>query len=231
MSLVLNIDTALEIASVSIAKDGEILSQKINDRQQEHAAWLHYAVQKMLDSTSIELNNFAAIAVVSGPGSYTGLRVGMAAAKGFCYTTGIPLIAINTLELMAFAISENNKVNNTADGDALVFCPMIDARRMEVFTALYDNELREIRAPAAVILKDDFFADFLREKHLLFFGSGSKKLTFLNNQKNVSFSDYNYTTKDVALLTYKKLSSFRFTNLAYSEPFYLKDFYFHQKNG
>jgi tRNA threonylcarbamoyladenosine biosynthesis protein TsaB len=219
MSLILNIDTAFENATVSLAVEGEILSQKKNDQINNHALWLHKAVQELLMTTGYKLDNLHAIAVVAGPGSYTGLRVGMAAAKGLCYTKGIPLVAVNTLELMAFAIAENSKGKS----------PAVDGIRMEVYTALYDNELKTVLAPRPLLLQDDYFDNVLEKNRIIFFGNGSHKLKTLKIKKNVSFSDYNYTTKDVALLTYKNLLSFCFTNLAYSEPFYIKDFYFHQK--
>jgi tRNA threonylcarbamoyladenosine biosynthesis protein TsaB len=231
MSLILNIDTSSTIASVSLAVDGKILSQKINEQVCDHATWLHEAIRNIIECSNYSLKQLSAVAVVAGPGSYTGLRVGMATAKGLCFTANIALISINTLELMAFAIKENHKVNDIANESSFLLCPMIDARRMEVFTALYDNELREIMAPTAMILSDHSFDVFLEKNQIVFFGNGSLKLESVKFKKNLSFSDYNYTTKDVALLTYKKLSSFCFTNLAYSEPFYLKDFYFHQKNG
>ncbi len=231
MSLILNIDTAFENAAVSLALEGKILVQKKSDQINSHAAWLHKAVQDLFTTTNYKLNNLHAVAVVAGPGSYTGLRVGMAAAKGLCYTKGIPLIAVNTLELMAFAIKENMKGNNSVDdGIPVLLCPMIDARRMEVYTALYDNELNMVFAPAPLLLQEDYFDSFLEKNRIIFFGNGSSKVKALKIKKNVAFSDYNYTTKDVALLTYKNLLSFCFTNLAYSEPFYIKDFYFHQKN-
>jgi tRNA threonylcarbamoyladenosine biosynthesis protein TsaB len=230
MSLILNIDTAFENATVSLALEGEILSQKKNDQVNNHASWLHKAVEDLFTNCNHNLNNLNAIAVVAGPGSYTGLRVGMAAAKGLCYTKGIPLIAVNTLELMAFAMKANYEEKSLVnDDEPLLFCPMIDARRMEVYTALYNNELNIVLAPTPLLLEDDYFDRFLEKNRVIFFGNGSHKLKTLKNKKNVSFSDYNYTTKDVALLTYKNLLSFCFTNLAYSEPFYIKDFYFHQK--
>lgn len=230
MSLILNIDTASASASVSLARSGEVLSQKINEQLPDHAGWVHHAIKEVLEENGYSLRDLNSIAVVAGPGSYTGLRVGMATAKGLCYASAIPLITINTLELMAFSIKENIKVNNAANQSPFLLCPMIDARRMEVFTALYDNELKEVLAPVTMILNEDSFDNFLAKNQIIFFGNGRKKLPLSKFKKNLSFSDYNYTTKDVALLTYKKLSSFCFTNLAYSEPFYLKDFYFHQKN-
>src|ERR1700743_1711256 len=137
MGLILNIDTSTTRGEIGLAKDGQTLFQLTNDQPKEHAAWLHPAVQQLLQTTGHAMKELTAVAVTAGPGSYTGLRVGMAAAKGFCYALGIPLITESTLKVMAFTAREQIKT----DG---LLCPMLDARRMEVFTALYENDLSEI---------------------------------------------------------------------------------------
>src|SRR5689334_17760726 len=127
MSLVLNIDTAVETASICLSEDRKILQVSINENQKDHAAWLSVAIQNMMINAGYRLNQLHAIGITIGPGSYTGLRVGLSAAKGLCYALNIPLITIGTLEMMAFAAK---------DEPADLLCPLIDARRMEVFTAL-----------------------------------------------------------------------------------------------
>src|SRR6266513_982784 len=131
MSLLLNIDTAIETASICLSKDGNVLHLSINENQKDHAAWLTVAIQEMMQNSGYQLNQLNAIAVTIGPGSYTGLRVGLSTAKGLCYVLKIPLLTIGTLEMMAFAAKQN---------PVDLLCPMIDARRMEVFTAVYDKD-------------------------------------------------------------------------------------------
>ena len=136
MSLILNIDTALETAFVCLSNGNEVLQSSVNETQKDHATWLHTAITNLLQKTGHSVNELEAVAVSIGPGSYTGLRVGLASAKGFCYALNIPLIAISTLKIIALAAS------NEVQG-ATIICPMIDARRMEVFTLLYDIDLME----------------------------------------------------------------------------------------
>ncbi|MBA2250622.1 MAG: tRNA (adenosine(37)-N6)-threonylcarbamoyltransferase complex dimerization subunit type 1 TsaB, partial [Chitinophagaceae bacterium] len=144
MALILNIDTCTENAIVSLANNDVIIGTMNNSNQKDHASFLHTAIKNLLDKSGILISQLNAIAVTAGPGSYTGIRVGMAAAKGLAYALQIPLISLNTLEVIAMCsiIQSENK-------DAF-FCPMIDARRMEVFTAVYDQFLKEIIAPCAM---------------------------------------------------------------------------------
>src|SRR5271168_2602939 len=133
-----------------------------NFEQKAHAAWLHVAVQELMTNTGSRMRDLQAVAVTAGPGSYTGLRVGMAAAKGFCYALGIPLIAEDTLKVMAFAGHEQ-----LADGDLL--CPMIDARRMEVFTAIYDRNMIPVLSSMAMVIGENAFAGWLDHHRVSFF--------------------------------------------------------------
>src|SRR5882762_5440642 len=145
MALILNIDTATELASVSLSKEGQSLALLQNKDQKDHASWLHPAIEKMMQETGFRMQELDAVAVTAGPGSYTGLRVGMAAAKGFCYALNIPLITESTLKVMAFAAREQTEPEG-------LYCPMIDARRMEVFTALYSTDLVEIIPATAMVI-------------------------------------------------------------------------------
>jgi tRNA threonylcarbamoyladenosine biosynthesis protein TsaB len=223
--MILTIDTALSTASVSIAKNGETIQEAINTHQTDHSAWLHVAIEKILKQSQVSINELNAIAVVAGPGSYTGLRIGMAGAKGLCYSANKPFICINTLELMTFSIIKKFKLNNTSIEPDCLFCPMLDARRMEVFTALYNKELIQKMEPCALILNEESFGNISKENQIIFFGNGSLKLKTLNLKKYVFYGDYNYTPKDVALCANEKAGLAHFTNLVYSEPWYLKEFY------
>ena len=216
MSVILNIDTAVQTASVCLAGENDVLGLQINASQKDHAAWLHIAIRELLHESQTSFDQLSAIAVSSGPGSYTGLRVGMAAAKGLCYTLQLPLLAVNTLMLMA-----NSARLHT---DALL-CPMIDARRMEVFTAIYGHELEELLPSTNMILDENSFAARLNEERILFFGNGSEKFQGIIRHTNAIFKTVNTTAVDMISLSLEKFNRKDFTDLAYSEPFYGKDFH------
>lgn len=168
--LILNMDTSMPLASICLAEQGECIDILKNENQKDHAAWLHPAIEQLLRQTGYSLQQLDAIAVTAGPGSYTGLRVAMAAAKGFCFILKKPLILVNTLEVMALsAILAKGNESGT------LYCPMIDARRMEVFACLYNEHLSECWPPAAIILDDNFDDRFPAEKKVIVFGNGSTK--------------------------------------------------------
>jgi tRNA threonylcarbamoyladenosine biosynthesis protein TsaB len=219
MSLILNIDTATETASICLAKNGETLALMHNEDQQDHASWLHTAIEQMMKDAGYKMQDLNAVAVSAGPGSYTGLRVGMAAAKGFCYALNIPLITENTLFMMAFAASQQVENKNS------LLCPMIDARRMEVFTALYNSGLEEIFPSTAMILDDRSLSDHFSNNIITFFGSGAKKWQQLTQDPNAFFLNSNTDASHLAILSYKKFIKKEFTDIIYCEPVYLKEFY------
>ncbi|MBC7868318.1 MAG: tRNA (adenosine(37)-N6)-threonylcarbamoyltransferase complex dimerization subunit type 1 TsaB [Gloeobacteraceae cyanobacterium ES-bin-316] len=222
MSLLLNIDTFAREAVVSISKHGELLDAIINKEQNEHASFLQPAIKKLLAQLQIKINDLDAVAVVNGPGSYTGLRVGLASAKGICYALGKPLITIGSLPLMARACFGD--VGNRVTAPQLV-CPMIDARRQEVFTAIYNSKLDEIFPPQALILYDDSFVATLLQNQILFFGDGAAKFQMICNHPNALFAGVYDTSRAMCILSYSKFIQEEFTNLALSEPQYLKEFY------
>lgn len=223
MSLILNIDTAIDIAFISIAKDGEILEAASNAEQKEHGGFLQPAIQILLKNTSVSINQLDAIAISAGPGSYTGLRVGMATAKGLCFALNKPLITIGTLEILAFsAIMEGNVSNITASP---LFCPMIDARRMEVYTALYNQNLEPVLNPCALILDKSSFANRMLNNPVFFFGNGAKKWRFICSHENAIFIDILTKPLAMSILAHKKYEQNDFSDLAYSEPLYLKEFF------
>ena len=219
MAIIINIDTSLETATVSIAKDGIILLYLKNDVQKQHASFLHTAIQKLVTDLQISLNAINAIGCTIGPGSYTGLRVGLAAAKGFCYALNIPLITIGTLEAMAHSlqIHETNK--------KLCFCPMIDARRMEVYTALYDPHLKEILPAHAVVIDEHFCEQNLHKNEILFFGNGMEKYKNVAKSKNASFEHIADIYNSINMLSHKKFTEKNFTSLNSALPLYAKEFH------
>ena len=219
MALLLNIDTATETAVISIAENENVLSCVANGDQKDHASFLQPAIRELLEKNNKTIGEVNAIAVTAGPGSYTGLRVGMASAKGLCYALHIPLITLNTLEVMALSA-----INKTGDHSAL-YCPMIDARRSEVFAAIYDAALTEILKPCSMVLDINSFSEALKKNKIYFSGSGASKFKDMLHNENAAFTNDGITPDAMALLSYKKLIKNDFSDVAYSAPFYLKEFY------
>jgi len=216
MALILHIDTSVDVASICLAKDEQIVQFDSNPTQRDHAAWLHLAIENQFKKAGLTLNQLDAIAVTIGPGSYTGLRVGLATAKGLCYALHIPLIGINTLEMMAFAT-----INEQAD----LFCPMIDARRMEVFTSIYDKDLKSVLQPKALILNSSAFDEWLSANIILFSGNGAEKFKAILHHPNAMFTDKRGNAANMIIIAGKKFTQNDFEDVAYTEPFYLKEFY------
>lgn len=216
MALILNIDTAVDVASICVAKDGTLLSMARNESQRDHAARLHIAIKEIFEKNNLELRAVDAIAVTGGPGSYTGLRIGMATAKGICYALNKPLINVNTLLVMA----------NTAKEESTdLLCPMIDARRMEVFTAIYTKDLVVVKEPAAITLNENSFDEFLLNKSICFFGNGSNKFKAIKKNEKAIFEDIKTDASSMISLSEKRFAEKGFADLAYAEPLYLKEFY------
>src|SRR6187455_1813835 len=180
MALILNIDTAVDVASICLAKDGMVLSIAVGESQKDHASWLHIAIKEIFEKNDLELRAVDAIVVTGGPGSYTGLRIGMATAKGICYALNKPLISLNTLLAMANAAKDEN---------ADLLCPMIDARRMEVFTAIYTKELQIVKEPVAITLNENSFTEYFSNNNVCFFGNGSNKFQAIEKNSQAFFSD------------------------------------------
>jgi tRNA threonylcarbamoyladenosine biosynthesis protein TsaB len=216
MAIILNIDTAVDTASVCLSEGIHSLQFAINGNQKDHASWLHPAIQKAVTDAGLGMKDLNAVAVSIGPGSYTGLRVGLSAGKGLCFALGIPLIAINTLEMMAYA---------TRDHDSELFCPLIDARRMEVFMAVYDKTLTKVVEAKSMIISPDSFDSLLASNRVVFSGNGSNKVKNIIHHSNALFSNTIATSADMTWLSEKFYNQKKFADLAYSEPLYIKEFY------
>lgn len=230
MPLILSIDTSLEDASICIADGEHVLAVRKNNRQADHAAWLHPIIREIFAETGRTLKDLSAIAVAAGPGSYTGLRVGMATAKGLCYALGIPLITASTLHLIAQRVKKEIALNSVYAYPVLI-CPMIDARRMEVFTCLYDLDLQEQMPPSAIVLDGGSFGELLREHVIIFCGNGSKKWQNLCLSTNAVFVNVSLNVADLAETAFKKYLNTAFSDLAYTEPAYIKNVYTGNKTG
>ncbi len=215
MALILNIETATKNCSVSLSNEGKtMVCKEIAEQNFSHAEKLHLFIAEVLSENNLKFSDLKAVAVSQGPGSYTGLRIGVSSAKGFCYALNIPLIAVDTLQLLAKQIQIEKGI----------ILPMIDARRMEVFTAFYDKNFNQIRNVQAEIIDENSYAEIDEILHLV--GDGTEKFkTTLTNDKFVFHSNVIYpSAKEMSALSYEKFQNHDFVDVAYFEPFYLKDF-------
>jgi tRNA threonylcarbamoyladenosine biosynthesis protein TsaB len=224
MALILCIETATEVCSVALARDEKLLEIKESSARNVHSAMLTLFIDEIIKSSGFLITELDAVAVSMGPGSYTGLRIGVAAAKGLCYAIGKPLIAIPTLQAMA--VGMNDQLPMTNDQSGILLCPMIDARRMEVYSAVFDQKNREIRKVCAEIIDDFSFQDLLTEHIVAFGGEGAEKCkSVLGDHPNALFIDgFKASARFMTGLAEEKFRQNKFESLAYFEPFYLKDF-------
>lgn len=215
MPIILNIETATKNCSVALAKDGKtIVCKELATENFSHAEKLHVFIEQILVESNVQFSELNAIAVSQGPGSYTGLRIGVSSAKGFSYALNIPLIAVDTLQLIA------NQINI----DKGIILPMIDARRMEVFSAMYDSNYNQIRATQAEIIDESSFQEISETIHLV--GDGIGKFTnTLTDEKFVFHNEVVYpSANEMSALSFERFQNDDFVDVAYFEPFYLKDF-------
>jgi len=216
MGMILNLETATTNCSVSVANNGEVLAIKEHDSPKySHAEQLHVFMQEVLEMVSISFAELDAIAVSKGPGSYTGLRIGVSAAKGLCFSLNIPLISIATLESMAHQ-NKNNKVD--------FVIPVLDARRMEVYSCVFDSQFNTLRETKAEIITETSFSEFAEKGKVLLLGNGAEKC------KEYLLGNFEFNTvvvpsaREMAQLSHAKFLAKQFEDVAYFEPFYLKDF-------
>ncbi|PKB16165.1 tRNA (adenosine(37)-N6)-threonylcarbamoyltransferase complex dimerization subunit type 1 TsaB [Flavobacterium sp. 5] len=215
MSYILNIETATKNCSVALAKDGKtILCKEIAEEGYSHAERLHVFIEEIINETGIKMNDLAAVAVSQGPGSYTGLRIGVSAAKGLCYALNLPLIAVDTLQTLASKVT-------IADG---LIVPMIDARRMEVYSAVFSATLDKKREVLAEIIDENSFEVF--SEKLYFVGDCNEKCkTVLTKENFVFLDDIKYpSANEMSALSFCKYKTSDTVDVAYFEPYYLKDF-------
>ena len=217
--LILAIETATMIGSVAIFSGERLLGSIDIRRAKSHARLLTPMIQTLLADLEIEAADLAAVAVAKGPGSYTGLRVGVSTAKGLCYALDKPLLSLGSLEGLAWSMQ-----SLAQNLDALV-CPMIDARRMEVYCAAYDQEGREVEAVQAVIVEEGSFAELLEKQKVIFVGDGAEKCQpFLTHPNAIVLPDVLSTAASMGRALCKKYAVDDFEDLIHFEPFYLKDF-------
>lgn len=215
--MILNIETATTNCSVSIAQEGLVVAFKeIAELNYSHAEQLHVFIEEVLLEAAISLSDIKAIAVSKGPGSYTGLRIGVSAAKGLCYALNIPLIAIPTLKSLSLQCQPKA-------GEVVL--PMLDARRMEVYISAYDHKGEELHPTEAKILEENSLSEWMASYSKVYFiGSGAQKAFEVHHQSNISVLDTLPSAKEMAGLSFQKYVAKDFEDVAYFEPYYLKDF-------
>ncbi|MDD2490772.1 MAG: tRNA (adenosine(37)-N6)-threonylcarbamoyltransferase complex dimerization subunit type 1 TsaB [Bacteroidales bacterium] len=214
------IETSTEVCSVALGIDGIIVSQREIKEHKAHARVIPGFIQEVLNEASVEIKNCSAVVVSEGPGSYTGLRVGVSVAKGICYGANIPLIAVGSLELIARLSLENC---STPEAPYRIV-PMIDARRMEVYTAIFDENYKQLTKTEAHILTGDSFAEILSAGKVVFTGDGADKFKSVIDHPNAIFVDGYASARGMILPAMDKYKRSEFADVAYFEPFYLKDF-------
>ena len=217
MSTILCIETATTNCSVALTRDNQIIAVKEDyNNNYSHAEKLHVFIKEILEENAVELSELTAIAISKGPGSYTGLRIGVSAAKGLCFSLNIPLISIATLNALAHQVA--------AEEEAYII-PMLDARRMEVYSAVFAGDFREIRATKAEVLEEDSFDEYLSKAKVYFIGSGVSKFKEICTHPNALFvEDKLPSAKEMCELAEAKNKISDFEDVAYFEPYYLKDF-------
>lgn len=215
--LILNLETSTDVCSVAISRGEEILSLKASDKPFRHSEWLTTFVQQCIDETGFSLQEMDAVAVGSGPGSYTSLRVGTSTAKGICYALGLPLISVNTLKALALAAFNEFKMTDA------YYCPMIDARRMEVYCAIFNGQNKVVSEPEAVVVEAGSFNRYFSEKiTMIFTGNGAEKCRDILQSNQAQFHPLICSASHMPALASKKYSEGNFEEIAYYVPSYLK---------
>ena len=219
MSYILNIESSTTNCSVSLANNGELISiRELNEKNYSHSTKLHSFIEEVLKNSNITVNKLSAIAVSSGPGSYTGLRIGVSAAKGLCYALQIPLISVPTLKVLARQL-------NIQREDLII--PVMDARRDEVYSAVYNSEYELVRNIFPEIIDSESFIELAKDNKLYFIGNGQEKCErLIRKNSNLIFSNYDTfpSSKEMVLISYEKFKKLKFEDVAYFEPDYLKKF-------
>jgi tRNA threonylcarbamoyladenosine biosynthesis protein TsaB len=225
MAVILCLDTATAVCSVALGSDGKVWATRESAQKNVHSSSITSFIQEILLETGFDLSGLDAVAVSKGPGSYTGLRIGVSTAKGLCYALGKPLIAISSLRALAHGMAQHIRRKGATPGKFL-FCPMIDARRMEVYSAFYNENNELIRDIQADIVTSDSYQEYLTLHKVLFFGDGAAKCRqMLGGDPNAVFhEDFVSSATHMIELAEERFHRKQFEDVAYFEPFYLKDF-------
>lgn len=223
MTHILCIETGTTVCSVALGNENGLLGYKELADSKSHASELSVFIHDLLKKLSFDIKNIDAVAVSKGPGSYTGLRIGVSLAKGICFALNKPLIAIGSLDSMVHGVDSfiAEQKHDTTD----ILCPMIDARRMEVYSALFDNQKNKITEVSAIVVDTETFNEQLKSKKIIFFGNGASKCkSVISNQNAIFIDNFEPSARFMLPLALKAYNDERFEDIAYFEPFYLKDF-------
>ncbi|MBR8537863.1 tRNA (adenosine(37)-N6)-threonylcarbamoyltransferase complex dimerization subunit type 1 TsaB [Carboxylicivirga sediminis] len=223
MAKILSIETSTGVCSVAYSENGKVVESKELYQVNSHATNLTLLIEELFElGETPDIKDIDAVAVSSGPGSYTGLRIGVSTAKGICYALNKPLIAIDSMHIMSQPIIAQHQASGSLSP---VFCPLMDARRMEVYTAVFDRQLNILEAISAKIVDETTFEEWLNQYQVVFFGNGAEKCKEVIQHENAVFlDDCHPLAKNLAPLAEQYFAQEKFEDVAYFEPFYLKDF-------
>lgn len=220
MATILSIETSTEVCSVCLSSSTQIIGIRETDISNSHSSMLAVFIDELMKEHNIEYNSIDAVAVSKGPGSYTGLRIGVSTAKAICYAQNIPLIGVNTLKALASGF-----LQDYTPGSESLLCPMIDARRMEVYAAIFDSKLNCIKKTKPEIITEESFVEYHKNKEMILFGTGAEKCKEVLVQDNIKIiSDFKASSKHLISEAYSLYTQNKFEDIAYFEPFYLKEF-------
>ena len=226
--MILCLETATPSCSVALVHNGEVLACEEDPKGQNHSEKITLFIDSVMKKAGISYDQLDAVAVSMGPGSYTGLRIGVSTAKGICYAVSKPLIAVETLHAMAYGgkVVISSEVEKSSLNGSIMLVPAIDARRMEVYAAIFDESVNKIKDTEAVIIDENSFADLKKDHHLYLFGDGADKCAelFANDDKITVIKDFYCSAKYMNTIAQQKFNNKDFVDVAYFEPFYLKDF-------
>ena len=226
--MILCLETATPSCSVALVHNGEVLACEEDPKGQNHSEKITLFIDSVMKKAGISYDQLDAVAVSMGPGSYTGLRIGVSTAKGICYAVSKPLIAVETLHAMAYGGLSvvSGRFLRSQSSVEMTLVPMIDARRMEVYAAIFDENVNKIKDTEAVIIDKNSFADIKKDHHLYLFGDGADKCAelFANDDKITVIKDFYCSAKYMNTIAQQKFNNSEFVDVAYFEPFYLKDF-------
>ena len=226
--MILCLETATPSCSVALVHNGEVLACEEDPKGQNHSEKITLFIDSVMKKAGISYDQLDAVAVSMGPGSYTGLRIGVSTAKGICYAVSKPLIAVETLEAMAYGgkVVISSEVEKSSLNGNIMLVPAIDARRMEVYAAIFDGNINKIKDTEAVIIDENSFADLKKDHHLYLFGDGADKCAdlFANDDKITVIKEFYCSAKYMNTIAQQKFNNSEFVDVAYFEPFYLKDF-------
>jgi len=219
MPKILSIETGTSICSVVLSDGKQVIALRESNGEPAHAAKLSVFIEEILSTQKLQVSDLDAIAISEGPGSYTGMRIGTSTAKGLCFGANKPLIAVGSLQSLA-----KLAVEKTNPAPEILLCPMIDARRMEVYTALYNSNAEKITEVSAQIVDENTYTELLKTHRIIFFGDGAEKCKSAINSPNATFADISASATGMIDIATEKFANSDFVDVAYFEPFYLKDF-------